>query len=307
MNKSSKSRSTPEPIKHILRKEAGFGCCKCGLPIYQYHHILEYAEEQHFRAEDMMILCPTHHYEATLGAMTKVEQRSLKSNPYNVKNGYTVGNLKINQKDCIIAFGEWEIAGDGGLFQVDEEVLLGLNISEDGFLELSLNLYDSDDNLLLSIIKNEWISGDVLLWDIESSFQKLKIRRNIGDIILSINTQTEPIEIRADLWRKKHSIKLTKKGIEARSLLKGKSGSVRNISFAGAKIVADTLKNSLVITKDPRFPNFSLHTDRDDIKRRQAAIQSWKKLISEYNSRIKMKGVKNLVSLLDLGQTGSIK
>jgi len=34
----------PEELERQLRREAGFGCCFCGNPIIQYHHIREDAE-----------------------------------------------------------------------------------------------------------------------------------------------------------------------------------------------------------------------------------------------------------------------
>ncbi len=42
--KSTKSPSTPLLIKRQLRQEAGFGCCKCGKPIIQYHYIIPYTQ-----------------------------------------------------------------------------------------------------------------------------------------------------------------------------------------------------------------------------------------------------------------------
>jgi hypothetical protein len=36
------------------------------------------SEDQHFRPEDMMVLCPTHHNQATKGAMPVGEQREFK-------------------------------------------------------------------------------------------------------------------------------------------------------------------------------------------------------------------------------------
>ena len=44
-------RDIPDRIKRQLRQEAGFGCCKCGFPIYDYHHIVEFSEEKHFRPQ----------------------------------------------------------------------------------------------------------------------------------------------------------------------------------------------------------------------------------------------------------------
>lgn len=69
----------PLPVKRQLRQEAGFGCCVCGLPIIQYHHIIPRAIEEHNRPEDMMIFCPNHHDAATKGAMTESQQRSYKA------------------------------------------------------------------------------------------------------------------------------------------------------------------------------------------------------------------------------------
>jgi hypothetical protein len=34
-----KNREIPSEIKRQLRQEAGFGCCICGIPIIEYHHI----------------------------------------------------------------------------------------------------------------------------------------------------------------------------------------------------------------------------------------------------------------------------
>ena len=76
----SKRPEVPYPVRRILRQEAGFGCCTCGFPIYQYHHIVPYAHEHHYRPQDMMTLCPNCHAQATAGAMPESEQRHYKAN-----------------------------------------------------------------------------------------------------------------------------------------------------------------------------------------------------------------------------------
>ena len=79
-------RKIPSDVARQLRQEAGFGCCKCGFPLIQYHHIVEWADDQHFRVADMMVLCPNHHDQATKGAMPEPQQRLLKVNPYNTRS-----------------------------------------------------------------------------------------------------------------------------------------------------------------------------------------------------------------------------
>jgi hypothetical protein len=204
----------PAWVELRLRKEAGFGCCKCGRPIYQYHHIEEYAGDQHYRPEDMMLLCPNCHDEATKGAITKKEQRELKANPFNIQRGYVNGPLKVNQDKCIVDVGSLTLIADGDLVRVDAEPLLRLRREEQGSLLVSLSLFDRDDRLLVQIIDNEWISdSDSQPWDIESDIQYLRIRQKRGDIRLEIDASKVPIKIRANLWRRGQNIELGPKAV----------------------------------------------------------------------------------------------
>ena len=157
----------PEKVKRELRQEAGFGCCKCGFPIYDYHHIVEYSTDQHFRSKDMMLLCPNCHREATVGALTQEEQRYYKDHPFNISRGYVEGQLKIKQKAIVVSTGGIQFVNDGFILIVDDEPLLTLDQSEKGTLEISLSFYDKEDNLLSLIDHNQWISGDPIVWDIE--------------------------------------------------------------------------------------------------------------------------------------------
>ena len=96
---SQTARPTPEPIARQLRQEAGFGCCRCGYPIVQYHHIIPYAEDHHFRPEDMMALCPNCHDAAN---NVRNHRRAAKtpqiSRPHNLKRGYAAGLLTVNDR-----------------------------------------------------------------------------------------------------------------------------------------------------------------------------------------------------------------
>src|SRR5438876_516481 len=94
--------AVPAAVKRDLRKEGGFGCCVCGLPVYQYHHIVPWRAEHHARPEDMMVLCPNHHDQATKGAMPEDEQRRYKSSPHNIERGYVDGLLTVNQRYCAV-------------------------------------------------------------------------------------------------------------------------------------------------------------------------------------------------------------
>ncbi|MGB9859693.1 MAG: HNH endonuclease [Moorellaceae bacterium] len=177
----------PEPIKRLVRREAGFGCCKCGNPVIEYHHIVPESKDP----RDIMILCPICHHEATVGAMTEEEQRSYKLHPFNIKREYVKGKLKVNQNLPVVVIGSNQFVGEGDFLLVDKESLLSLEVNS-GRLELSIKLYDHTDQLLAHIKNNEWISGDPMPWDLESSFQWLKIRHKLRDIAIEIDARKTP-------------------------------------------------------------------------------------------------------------------
>jgi hypothetical protein len=210
---TTENRPTPLPIKRKLRQIAGFGCCRCGLPILQYHHIIPYSKEKHFRVEDMMALCPLCHDMATKQVFSLNKQRELQHKPHNIMKGYANGLLVLNGPYCVIQTGGVIIINRGILLSVDGHPLLSLNIGPTNQLELSVNLYDKKDRLIAVIDRNEWISGDVKLWDIRADHQKLTINKTHGKIELDINTQGDVILIKAKLWYKRQQIRLNNTGL----------------------------------------------------------------------------------------------
>lgn len=198
-----------------------------------------------------MLLCPNCHSEATLGAMNETEQRRHKAQPYNIQQGYAGGNLKVNQDFCGLLVGTNQFVGDGCFIKVDGEPLLSLRLGENSTLELSIALYDKYDNLLALIENNEWVTGDPIPWDIESSFQRLKIRRKTGDIALAISTRMAPIKLRADLWRKRQNIRL-----EDDILVNGtivENVRFRGLCFVACHLVINTLVKTFELVPDPRY------------------------------------------------------
>ncbi|MGB8981718.1 MAG: HNH endonuclease signature motif containing protein [Anaerolineales bacterium] len=200
------SRPTPDAIARQLRQESGFGCCKCGHPIFQYHHIVPFGEEEHFRPEDMMVLCPNCHDEATQGAMPEKDQRKYKSHPYNKRRGFAQGLLTINDYGLLIRLGNNYFKGGGSIIQMDGNDIVRVGIHPEGFLELTTYLYNQQDDLLVSIVKNEWISGNVEPWDIEFKYRWLRIRERRGKINLTVDARKSPTNITAKLWRFGHLV-----------------------------------------------------------------------------------------------------
>lgn len=191
------SKRIPNGTKRIVRREAGYGCCKCGCAIIEYHHLNPKSD----KAEDIMALCPSCHDMVTKRAIPPYKQLEYKKNPYNICNGNSKGKLIGNRiKIPFILASHNTIEPFGDMIIVNGECLLGINMNEEGVFDFSLRLYDKRDNLVMEIINNEWISGDYFAWDIEVSYQWIIIRQKARNIILNLDMR-DTLELSADLWR----------------------------------------------------------------------------------------------------------
>lgn len=202
----------PAEVERALRQEAGFGCCKCGVPIIEYHHIIPYAQTLTHKAEDMMCLCPLHHAEADR-ASTEQEQRQWKSNPVNMAKGFATGTLKTNQSVMVVDAGTVQFIGSECLVRIDRRELFKLEIDSAGRVLLSVQLLDKQNRTLVEIDRNQWQSGDCAPWDIRADFQRLSVRERQGEVSLEIDTTGDYIRFSGCLWHNGTLVRITSSGI----------------------------------------------------------------------------------------------
>jgi hypothetical protein len=228
------SRDIPSAIKRRLRQESGFGCCVCGHPFIEYHHIVPFTEIESHDSREMMVLCPNHHQECTVGALDRNSQYIAKGNPFNIARGFANGQF-VNAAKVIAAYlGGNIMFGTGCKLMVGDEPLLAIRSDEKGRLLLTVMLYSSSDELLLSIRDNEWMTGDPFPWDFEFGINTLCLRNASRNINLNIDARSLPIRIRGDLWRKRA-------GFSIESDVLRINGIVANMQFMNLGLVAMTL------------------------------------------------------------------
>ena len=112
-------------------------------------------------------------------------------------------------------------------------------------LSISGKLYDSDNNLLVEIKNNEWISTDNIPWDIEADYQWLKIRKKKKKIIFEINAKKSEIKLTGDLWRNGKNIHIDNKMITVGN--NKNSEGVANLTLDGFTIIVDSSKEEWIL------------------------------------------------------------
>lgn len=269
----SKRPQAPAAIKRLLRNESGYGCCVCGNPIIQYHHIIPWEREHHFRPEDMMTLCPNHHTMATQGAYQESDQRKHKANPRNIKKGLVKGRLFVNQGVPVVILGSVDLIGEGPIFTTGKKKIFSIKF-DNGSVLISLFLQSRESKVVCEILENEWLSEYPFPWDIDWRPKQLIIREEKGKINLNFNTKNQYLEIKGVFPYNDSSIHITSDMV----LMSGAAKvSFRNLTLVNSNFV---LKKKSIVHKPNtgKKPQIISWPDRNERIRR--GIDAWKKLKS---------------------------
>ncbi|EHK9087817.1 hypothetical protein [Vibrio metschnikovii] len=186
------SRNIPLPIQREVRQRCGFGCVICGLPLYEYEHMEEWAVVKRHVADEITLLCDQHHREKTGGLLPVEVVRAANKAPFNLKEGNSKPyNLHFAGTEATIEIGSNSFTcKDNGYgtamvpVSVDGTPLIGL-ILADGHLLLNLVVFDEYNAPVLHI-KNNQLIYSTSPWDIQLVGKKLTIREAHKKILFEI-------------------------------------------------------------------------------------------------------------------------
>jgi len=210
-NTSSEHRkATPENVKRLLRQEAGFGCARCGHPYLEYHHIIPYEEDYHFRSEDMVCLCRNCH--SALGKKGRDLQYKIKENPYNIKKGIMNGALDYDKRDLVFKVGGIQFINTPTILQFRDIPIISCVLKE-GQVKVSLNLLDQNGVIIFSVKENDIIFRTDDIWDFKYAHNLVVVRRRLGEIALRMDFRKSEAFIHGHLWIANQKLKLYPKKI----------------------------------------------------------------------------------------------
>ncbi|AZA60766.1 HNH endonuclease signature motif containing protein [Chryseobacterium indoltheticum] len=189
----------PSEIKREVRQRCGFGCVICGSPIYDYEHMLEWAEVERHVADEITLLCPSHHREKTAKRLPSASVINANKTPHNLKTLVTDKHLLYYEgNEVIMRFGNTNFIivdkGEGikyATLVMFHYPLIYATLKEK-ILLLNIDLFDIEGNLVLSIVENELIISTGV-WDIQYVSTKLTIRSEASDIFIEIDFITPNI------------------------------------------------------------------------------------------------------------------
>jgi hypothetical protein len=140
-----------------------------------------------------------------------------------------------------------------------------------------MKLYSEQGNLLLRIVRNEWVSGDPLPWDIQAGWQELTIRERHGRISLSLKAKETPAELNAKFWYNSKLIECNNKFLH---ISQNNVNFRGNFAFVGGPVAIE--RDSVHIGKAPDAKIIVWANERERLWK---AKEEWQRIL-----RLRSKG-----------------
>ena len=155
------SRNIPWPIQREVRQRCGFGCVFCGLPLYEYDHIIDWSKAKTHIADEITLLCDQHHREKTSSLLPLKKVKEANDNPFCLKTGVSKPydlHYSGNEVEAVIGSNTYKTKSEDNKtvicpIVIDGIPLLSFSISDDHLL-LNLNIFDESNQLVLRILNN---------------------------------------------------------------------------------------------------------------------------------------------------------
>jgi hypothetical protein len=185
------SRNIPEPIKREVRQRCGFGCVLCGLPLYEYEHMLGWANVKQHVPDEITLLCDQHHKERTNGWLPIEDVARHNDNPFNLRSGvsapyalhYSAGEVKVTIGSNEFKYAP-EVGGRMAPVMIDGFAPIVFAF-EQGHVLLSVVLFDEHNQAVLHVEDNQLIYS-VHQWDVQLVGRNLILRHGEGDILIDL-------------------------------------------------------------------------------------------------------------------------
>lgn len=178
----------PAEIKRVVRQRCGFGCVMCGVPIYDYEHMVDYAKVRTHEVKNITLLCPNHHRAKTNHLLPTSKLIEANANPFNLTRVSTAPyNFQFDGREPKVILGSVEFRAWSANFAaviIDGTPIIGFRF-ENGHALLNLRAYDDANQLVLQVVDSEMIHM-VDFWDFEFVGSTLTVRPRNKEILLQV-------------------------------------------------------------------------------------------------------------------------
>lgn len=175
------------------------------MPIFEYDHLVPYADVKEHVADNIILLCPNHHREKTARRLGGDRLQYAASNPFNHGRQHTAPFTIEEGRDIAVIMGSNSVLNphfdhEGNFFVIWLNGYYWVGLHKQGdWMTLSASITDNSGNLILVIDHGQLIAATDV-WDYRYEGTRLQIRAKSRDIILDIELTNESFQMHHGLF-----------------------------------------------------------------------------------------------------------
>ncbi|WP_280523134.1 HNH endonuclease signature motif containing protein [Rathayibacter caricis] len=215
----------------------------CGIPLIEYHHMDPWAEVKVHEEENLTLLCPLHHSEATKGLLTAAKIVRANANPVNMRLGVSAGyslHYEGESAEVVLSTNNFSAAPrqDIEVIRIFGRPLLSFTFDEGDYF-LNVDLMREDGSLAVRIVANELVYATDA-WDVTFTGKVLRIRDGHRRVYLDVEFDT-PSTVRvkkATFWHDHHYVRVMDDRVQYQSMRipEGSGSSLMHGSAYGVSV-----------------------------------------------------------------------
>ncbi len=206
-----KSRYIPAAVSREVKKESGFRCAWCGCYLTIKHHIESFSSGGLHSVENLILLCPNCHTDLHTEKISKGELDKRKI-ALTGSVDRSSGNLSINKGDLHVDMGGFRSTNCKNILVFNNLPLISVR-NDNGYLLLSLKLFDENDRLICWMSDNRWWVENEGILDFIHSKSGLKVLGPDKRTVFTLEILDESIQILGSLYLSSGKIQLLKHSI----------------------------------------------------------------------------------------------
>jgi len=175
-------------VSDSVKQASGFKCAWCGCFLTERHHIIQCSLGGKSSEDNLILLCPNCHNQTHKGKI-QVEELLERQIELTGKVDRSSGCLSINGEKHIINIGGSHFINCPNILTLNDIPLIQAK-NENGYLMLSLRLFNEDGNLICWMSDNRWWVENNQILDFKYSKNKFIINhsdRNVLKVIIREN------------------------------------------------------------------------------------------------------------------------
>jgi hypothetical protein len=204
----TKSRYIPKKIDEGVKKASGFRCAWCGCYLTVRHHIKSFKLTKSHSANNLILLCPSCHTQAHSGKITMDELKERRIN-LTGKIDRSSGCLSINKEMFRIDVGGNHFINCKNILMFNDTPLVSA-INKDGYLLISLRLFNKAGNLICWMSENRWWVENKAILNFKFSKDKFSISASNKTKLLNLIIKGDSVEMSGRMYLLDSSVRLTK-------------------------------------------------------------------------------------------------